>query len=196
MTRFIVGVLIPSLLSAPISPVDLLNVQHEAYAKQILSSQDIEKAKMGSFTFFYVPKTPEMGSNVRASALVFGKKEFYGDVIVIGPRTGTHLCHLLRPELLKTNLVPLSSDAWTNFSGKSQQAIEDAKDVSEATLRMQTTVIPATIQEFFRGNKPLYSSRDLVNELHKAGISFIKPIYLFDLFPDIRNQFEALIHVL
>jgi tetratricopeptide (TPR) repeat protein len=88
---------------------------------------------------------------------------------------GSVFCRLLRRELLQTNPVPLSSDAFTNF-GK-HDSVKLNGDVRVAWTRMMTAAIPSCLIEledlissdFYAATDP---SRKLVARImHKHGIN-------------------------
>lgn len=51
---------------------------------------------------------------------------------------GCHLYRLLRPELVKTNPVPLCSDSYSLWKIDNHEQFQ--KDIEEATNRLETTV--------------------------------------------------------
>lgn len=79
---------------------------------------------------------------------------------------GGFLFRLLRPELVKNNPVPLSSDAFTYF-GHHDAEIHNA-EVAEATQHLFDTIIPEFALSL-EGRS--LTGFDLVEELHRAGIN-------------------------
>ncbi len=53
-----------------------------------------------------------------------------------------HLYRLLRPELVKDNSVPLSSDACSAFVASETDAMDQARDILNATNKLKNIVIP------------------------------------------------------
>eukprot|EP01087_Luapelamoeba_hula_P014241 TRINITY_DN4145_c0_g1_i4.p1 TRINITY_DN4145_c0_g1~~TRINITY_DN4145_c0_g1_i4.p1 ORF type:complete len:1436 (-),score=334.66 TRINITY_DN4145_c0_g1_i4:290-4597(-) len=54
---------------------------------------------------------------------------------------------MLRPELVKTNKVPLSSDAFTGWGNYDENRKQSQQEVQEATNRIKTECIPALVGE-------------------------------------------------
>jgi hypothetical protein len=79
---------------------------------------------------------------------------------------GVHLYRLLRPELVKSNLVPLCSDAFSSFH--LEDRIEHEEEVKEATRRLEEEVIPkfaAYLDDYYTKNT--LNSTYLRNEFPK-----------------------------
>ncbi|KAL6062793.1 Clu domain-containing protein [Balamuthia mandrillaris] len=89
-------------------------------------------------------------------------------------QTGSNLYWLLRPELVKTNPVPLCSDALSGFQIHDTEQRSHNKEVEEATKRLIQQVIPAQASLFEADPHYLLSlmrRRKLSFELHKRGIN-------------------------
>lgn len=80
----------------------------------------------------------------------------------------SHLYHLLRPEALLANNVPLNSDSYSNFKASTE---EDDRELREATQRVLNVEIPRLARAIEQGEVLVVNSKQLVNELHKRGIN-------------------------
>lgn len=98
---------------------------------------------------------------------------------------GSFLYRLLRPELVRSNPVPLSSDAFSKWP------IEDAHshniEVMEATRRLETEVLPdcAAFLDKYYQDVPLDSMDlsdefiKLTNTIHRRGSPLVHHIAIF-----------------
>jgi hypothetical protein len=87
--------------------------------------------------------------------------------------------HLLRPEFVRSNPVPLNSDAFTRWSVYDPHFDESNQDVEKATLRLIDNIIPNfgksldEIDERIPAETSLwdtFQSLRLIEELHRNGI--------------------------
>lgn len=60
----------------------------------------------------------------------------------IGGQQGVHLTRLLRPELVRSNKVPLSSDSFTSFGANDSSQDVHNKEVEQAQQRLLCEIIP------------------------------------------------------
>eukprot|EP01133_Synstelium_polycarpum_P001079 gene1079-1223_t len=83
----------------------------------------------------------------------------------------SHLYELIRPELVKSNPTPLSSDALTGWGKFDPQAAEHNYEVKEASYRLFFQVIPKFVQ--YLENLDPCEKREihLTQELHRVGIN-------------------------
>eukprot|EP01103_Thecamoeba_quadrilineata_P017072 TRINITY_DN5918_c0_g1_i1.p1 TRINITY_DN5918_c0_g1~~TRINITY_DN5918_c0_g1_i1.p1 ORF type:complete len:585 (+),score=95.88 TRINITY_DN5918_c0_g1_i1:3-1757(+) len=87
-----------------------------------------------------------------------------------------HLYRLLRPELVKTNRVPLCSDAFSGFIAAQPKVLEHNQEIREATSRLINEVIPnfsvklsrRVVQETTQGQLEKFR---LVEVVHSEGIN-------------------------
>jgi hypothetical protein len=85
---------------------------------------------------------------------------------------GQILFKLLRPELVQSNTVPLSSDAFTGFGMSDPLHKTHNREVQEATERLFTSVIPDFITRSKQSSLNLSAlDGNLVKEIHKEGIN-------------------------
>jgi alpha-tubulin suppressor-like RCC1 family protein len=82
---------------------------------------------------------------------------------------GKRLSNLLRPELVRANPCPLSSDAFTAF-GKHNARVHNA-EVREATRSIVQRIVPAFVARLESGELLPVHSRQLVEMMHGAGIN-------------------------
>lgn len=82
---------------------------------------------------------------------------------------GHHLVNLFRPEFVKANPVPLSSDAFTAF-GAADAVVHNA-EVAQARDRLLTLVIPQFVEELMSGLLSLSTTYLIRDEFHKRGIN-------------------------
>jgi hypothetical protein len=95
------------------------------------------------------------------------------------PQKGQILFKLLRPELVKSNPVPLSSDSFTGFGMGDPAHKTHNREVAEATDRLLTKVIPELAKKILKeeprsdGSCITLSVLDgsLITEIHKEGIN-------------------------
>jgi hypothetical protein len=89
------------------------------------------------------------------------------------------LYRLLRPEFIKTNAVPLSSDAFSPADRNDPERLIHRQEVNEATARLFNVVIPnfASIMDssFKRDDQSNFSkmkrlTKTFIDDLHRAGI--------------------------
>eukprot|EP01133_Synstelium_polycarpum_P007370 gene7370-8589_t len=91
--------------------------------------------------------------------------------------TGSHLYNLLRPELVRSNKVPLSSDAFTKFSGPDRDT--NNEEVERTQKRLFCQVIPnfvLTTNQRIKKSKcssivELSSEILLIDSMHREGIN-------------------------
>ncbi|KAH3759766.1 Histidine kinase A [Pelomyxa schiedti] len=83
-----------------------------------------------------------------------------------------YLYSLLRPELVKSSPVPLSSDAYSSFDRNDPNCDENREDLMLATLRLTNEVIPMFAQKLeAQILETGTSDLNLAQSLHKAGIN-------------------------
>lgn len=89
-----------------------------------------------------------------------------------------HLYRMLRPELVRTNPVALSSDAGSNFVAGESDAKDQLRAISEATVRLRTSIIPlaaASLDQFHYGSSWEYFSLEHMHQclhvLHAQGVN-------------------------
>ncbi|KAL6070346.1 Clu domain-containing protein [Balamuthia mandrillaris] len=80
-----------------------------------------------------------------------------------------YLFRLLRPELVKGNKQPLSSDAFSNF-GRHQKEVNNA-EVTEAYRRLIGVIIPSFSSWLDQQPISKPNIRDLISNLHRQGIN-------------------------
>ena len=107
--------------------------------------------------------------NQRATALV-GTKVWGNAVLLRRPKAGS-LYRMLRPELVRTNDVPLSSDAWTKFQSSDPAREEHNEEVNCATQRLLKHVIPAFAEHLQRHTVTPVNHNELANLMHRHGIN-------------------------
>jgi hypothetical protein len=84
----------------------------------------------------------------------------------------THLFQLLRPELVMSNDVPLSSDALTGLSKYDPDRLVHNAEVQEATQRLFQKAIPACAARLFKEEEESIRASDkLCSMIHEAGIN-------------------------
>jgi len=92
-------------------------------------------------------------------------------------KQGSHLYNLLRPELVRSNKVPLSSDAFTKFSGPDSD--KNNEDVERSQKRLFVSIIPnfvLSLNQKVRRSKcenilELSHMLMLVDSMHREGIN-------------------------
>lgn len=104
----------------------------------------------------------------------------------------THLFQLLRPELVQSNAVPLSSDALNGLGRPDPEHKQHNSEVIEASRRIFEHIIPAFILNLERDRPAdLRASKQLCDQIHGAGINLRHLGLLFSLvkprFPTIRK---------
>eukprot|EP01117_Protostelium_nocturnum_P010911 TRINITY_DN3939_c0_g1_i1.p1 TRINITY_DN3939_c0_g1~~TRINITY_DN3939_c0_g1_i1.p1 ORF type:complete len:1699 (-),score=618.56 TRINITY_DN3939_c0_g1_i1:206-5302(-) len=99
------------------------------------------------------------------------------------PEKGVRACYLyklFRPEFVKTNPSPLSSDAFAPVDKFDPQKVQHRQDVIEATNRLLVTVIPEFAKHldstFDRSQTNVFTKmktlqKTFVHDLHRAGIN-------------------------
>jgi len=90
-------------------------------------------------------------------------------VVFEGRDDGRSIRNVLRPEFVKRFKLPLSSDAGSPF-GKVDAHIHDA-ELQEATIYLQKTVIPSFAHSISTNATPIYSTANLIWEMHCEGIN-------------------------
>ena len=103
--------------------------------------------------------------SAQASALV--GRPVRGVAVFLSPRRGHHLFSLLRPELVESNPVPLSSDAFTGF-GWHDAAVHN-REVGDATDRMMGPVIDRFTRELQSRRLRVFNGAHLTALLHERG---------------------------
>jgi hypothetical protein len=89
-------------------------------------------------------------------------------------KKGSHLYRLLRPELVKRNAVPLSSDAFTGFQSPGRDTQVNNNEVKQATTLLVEQVIPTYANELnarYADVGPGLDEFELVAEIHRVGIN-------------------------
>ena len=86
-------------------------------------------------------------------------------------RIGSHLYNLLRPELVKSNQVPLSSDAFARFGKQDPNHKIHNKEVRDATSRLFDDVIPHFAKTLDNLNPKVLTNWLSTEKLHRAGIN-------------------------
>ncbi|KAF2076800.1 hypothetical protein CYY_001877 [Polysphondylium violaceum] len=92
-------------------------------------------------------------------------------------KIGSHLYNLLRPELVRSNKLPLSSDAFTKFSGPDSE--QNNEDVERSQKRLFVSIIPnfvLSLNQKVRRSKcenilELSHMLMLVDSMHREGIN-------------------------
>ena len=100
---------------------------------------------------------------------MFARRRVDGTAVFLSPRRGHHLFSLLRPELVSTNAVPLSSDAFTGFG--IHHAREHNAEVREATRRLLEDVIPRLVNQVKDRQVAIFNTGHLSLLLHERGAS-------------------------
>lgn len=108
-------------------------------------------------------------SNQRATALV-GAKVWGNAVLLRKPKAGS-LYRMLRPELVRENEVPLSSDAWTTFQSGDPEREAHNREVDRATQRLLLGVIPRFAEELQRHTATPVNHNELARLMHRHGIN-------------------------
>lgn len=81
---------------------------------------------------------------------------------------GQHLYKLLRPELVRSNDVPLSSDAFSAWGiGDRESVIE----VQQATYRLFNVVIPELRDAIDKLPVDSFNEQQLITMMHQAGVN-------------------------
>ncbi|KYR00520.1 Histidine kinase A [Tieghemostelium lacteum] len=83
----------------------------------------------------------------------------------------SHLYELIRPELVKSNPKPLSSDALTGWGKFDQMAPEHNYEVKEASFRLLLKVIPDFAKTIDIMDNSEKRELHLTQELHRVGIN-------------------------
>lgn len=104
----------------------------------------------------------------------------------------THLFQLLRPELVQTNSVPLSSDALTGLGKSDPDRKTHNDEVIAASKRVFEQIIPTFVQRLERERaSDLRASKQLCDQLHSAGINIRHLGLLYSLirpkYPTVRK---------
>jgi hypothetical protein len=90
------------------------------------------------------------------------------------PREQSIMWRTLRPELVKSNPIPLSPDALSLITNGTRDWEEQANGVGAATSRLVRKIIPACAEEFagkdWNGPEASGPLLDLTGELHRRGI--------------------------
>lgn len=106
--------------------------------------------------------------NTRASRLaqqlIRGKA-----IVVFGGSKGKSLYSLLRPEFVKQNPQPLSSDAWTLFGIHDRR--EHNTEVGNAVSRMRAETIPQFVKQLEERRIIPLHPEDLRDQMHSRGIN-------------------------
>lgn len=89
---------------------------------------------------------------------------------------GSHLFRLLRPELVRSNPVPLCSDAFSGFVLDVKEAEEHNQEIIEASQRLFREIIPTVAQQLNQLSKIalrrfLGSNQLLIEIIHANGIN-------------------------
>jgi hypothetical protein len=115
---------------------------------------------------------------------------------------GQILFKLLRPELVQSNTVPLSSDAFTGFGMSDPLHKTHNREVQEATERLFTSVIPDFITRSKQSSLNLSAlDGNLVKEIHKEGINvrnlgLVRRLYTEDEATQIQILVEMIARVI
>jgi hypothetical protein len=84
----------------------------------------------------------------------------------------THLFQLLRPELVLSNSVPLSSDALTGLSKFDPDRLVHNGEVQDASTRLFEKIIPQFAQKLAKTEEEtIKASTELCSMIHSAGIN-------------------------
>jgi len=83
----------------------------------------------------------------------------------------SHLYELIRPELVKSNDKPLSSDALTGWGKFDNNAVEHNYEVKEASFRLFLKVIPDLANRLTTLDSSEKREIHLTQELHRVGIN-------------------------
>ncbi|KAL6050026.1 Clu domain-containing protein [Balamuthia mandrillaris] len=137
--------------------------------------EDINVRKTAIGTFYYNSKG---NRNKRANVLVSTKRkdgkevpEMKGNVLVEKYNSMVYLYRLLRPELVASNEVPLSSDAFSRFGLVDEAEPEHRKEVAKATHRLLNRVIPDLAKQLNNHTVTPVDHKELIEEMHKVGIN-------------------------
>lgn len=81
---------------------------------------------------------------------------------------GDMLCKMLRPELVLSNPVPLSSDAFSGFQATDPSFRKHNSEVKEATIRLLTHAIP-DLAAFLLSQSKAIKNKDMTisHEFHR-----------------------------
>jgi len=82
----------------------------------------------------------------------------------------TQLYELLRPELVKSNPVPLSSDALTAMGSNDPKKSDYNRDVKEACIKLLKQIIP-NMSSTLDSCENLIAGKDIIAKIHRAGIN-------------------------
>jgi hypothetical protein len=89
-----------------------------------------------------------------------------------------HLYRMLRPELVRTNPIALSSDAGSNFVAREADAKDQLGGITFATVRLREIIIPlaaASLDQFHYGNSWGFFSLEHMHQclhvLHAQGVN-------------------------
>lgn len=107
--------------------------------------------------------------NKRASLVA--KCDIFGNAILIRSSASGFLHKLLRPEFVKENPTPLSSDAFTGFQSPDDPNKQiHAQEVKEAT-RLLFKKVGSFATELNRHDCSPVDHQELIEEMHKRGIN-------------------------
>eukprot|EP00698_Gefionella_okellyi_P016146 TRINITY_DN4601_c0_g1_i3.p1 TRINITY_DN4601_c0_g1~~TRINITY_DN4601_c0_g1_i3.p1 ORF type:complete len:727 (-),score=189.20 TRINITY_DN4601_c0_g1_i3:2918-5098(-) len=104
----------------------------------------------------------------RRASLVVGT-EVYGDAVLLMQLRGHHLYHLVRPELLRSNSVPVSSDAFSYFGRWDANA--NNSEARQMSARIMNECIPRLVRKIVRGSVSPASVLELRDLMHEHGIN-------------------------
>lgn len=98
---------------------------------------------------------------------------------------------MLRPELVRSNPVPLNPDAFAVWSKWDKNFSKMNLDVLEATHRLHNKIIPEFASYLDEINLETNREFRLIEEMHRAGIKYFM-IFSFYFFPYFSPYFFSL----
>jgi hypothetical protein len=114
---------------------------------------------------------PQVRSAAQAKKMQITHYIMFFQVRMIKDQKRRHLYELLRPELVASNIVPLSSDALTAWGRNDDKAEDHNEEVRQATMNLYTTVVPSFAQFLDGLSDDSFSKIRLTEELHRHGIN-------------------------
>jgi len=112
------------------------------------------------------PSADDQPGNQLASVLL--RRPVRGVAVFLSVRRGNHLYALLRPELVASNRLPLSSDAFTGF-GVHGAAVHN-QEVRDATRRLHEELIPRFADDIAKQRLVTFNGQHLSTLLHERGV--------------------------
>eukprot|EP00760_Papus_ankaliazontas_P007391 PhM_4_TR13339/c2_g1_i1/m.17529 len=129
-----------------------------------------------SLTLLFGPVDVEVRKATDARMYVLDTARMFPPDPILSERRGFHLTYQLRQELVQSNEVPLSSDAFSSFGAHNRQQHDE--EVRRASKRLQSTVIPKLAKTIALKFLPQIEvtmryvrTLPLAEELHKNGVN-------------------------